>query len=747
MLAMASGSRTSQISLIPVDPSNVLASVSNEQANSPRAPIVTTSDDSQGASQEQSTIAFVKGTKRKRLSKACDACHKSKRRCDGTAPCSNCYFASKKCTYTDSSGRPVPAPRNLNQDKSLGPMTDFPTNDHAPQQSESSHTARHTDSKDNNESVKKRSRSDRPSHSPTNTIAPLSNVPPVPPAASHGNFLRSDLLEPETTHELVNLFFAHCNPARMIFHKPSFFAALSHNRLPEYLVLAVCAVAAPLSKTVSAYAHPGRIAGVPFFKEALALIFDNAGRLLIEPNLATAQALCLLEMHEVAASHSWTQHYRYFDIAMTILENDLEVHKPDDRLHRNSASLDYHDTYVERECTRRCFWFIQCMSWINGIYTYKPMRPRSVELMPYVRLPIDETNFELTVYSNSATSEYLHLPAPRTRYASQFGHVCRILSVYATVQSTLAMKDGPARDAAVADSARDLAAWVESLPAHLRFTEENTEKQTVMFETGSNSGAWCYCFVHALHPCCSLALLEAEGRLGEPIPWVRAQLNAVFNAVGTRAKNTILSACVLWSYSKYHPDDPQLHIWDRDFEKVWAFRVTVVADQWRRAQALEQAKAAGLPPATENPQHREPAVVAPNTASSLLTTPHGRSPEDPGLQYYADVLAHRLEGPAKGQHQRLVHNTEPDHLVQAPMSRSHRDAVLPSLKASGLLDSWKPPSEAFANALSISSSQSLRDEERRSATTLLHPPAQPSRGSVTTSPTMPVGLNWLGDKS
>ncbi|KAF5388683.1 hypothetical protein D9757_004828 [Collybiopsis confluens] len=49
--------------------------------------------------------------KRKRLAKACDACHKSKRRCDGTAPCSNCYFASKPCTYTDASGRAVPAPR------------------------------------------------------------------------------------------------------------------------------------------------------------------------------------------------------------------------------------------------------------------------------------------------------------------------------------------------------------------------------------------------------------------------------------------------------------------------------------------------------------------------------------------------------------------------------------------------------------------------------------------------------------
>ena len=67
---------------------------------------------------DSGAIAFMKGPKRKRLAKACDACHKSKRRCDGTAPCSNCYFASKKCSYTDASGRPVPAPRLFKLDRS-----------------------------------------------------------------------------------------------------------------------------------------------------------------------------------------------------------------------------------------------------------------------------------------------------------------------------------------------------------------------------------------------------------------------------------------------------------------------------------------------------------------------------------------------------------------------------------------------------------------------------------------------------
>ncbi len=101
----------------------------------------------------------------------------------------------------------------------------------------------------------------------------------------------------------------------MIIHKPSFIADFGMSRVPHYLLLAVCAVAAPLSKSVANKASHNRLAGVPYFKEAIALMFDNSGRLLCEPTMSTAQALCLLEMHEIAASHSWTRHFRYFGVS------------------------------------------------------------------------------------------------------------------------------------------------------------------------------------------------------------------------------------------------------------------------------------------------------------------------------------------------------------------------------------------------------------------------------------------------
>ena len=113
---------------------------------------------------------------------------------------------------------------------------------------------------------------------------------------------------------LPTVFFTHCNPHRLIFHKPSFSSALASDAVPPYLLYAVCALAAPWARElrVRAQERMPRLAGVPFFLAARRAMFDGAGHLLAPPTLATAQALCLLEMHEVAASHSWTGHYRYF---------------------------------------------------------------------------------------------------------------------------------------------------------------------------------------------------------------------------------------------------------------------------------------------------------------------------------------------------------------------------------------------------------------------------------------------------
>nr|VWO93924.1 AMP-binding enzyme [Ganoderma boninense] len=157
------------------------------------------------------------------------------------------------------------------------------------------------------------------------------------------------------------------------------------------------------------------------------------------------------------------------------------------------------------------------MEWIRYIYTHRDVRPRMAELADAVRLPIDETTFELPSVVNSATREYLRCPAPRNRYASQLGHVLRILEIYHNVEKVLTNKEGPVRAIAIAPLRVQLESWYASLPDYLQFHEENLEAQVTMFETS--------------------------------------------------------------------PDDPKIHVWDREFEELWGFKVVIVAQQWRQSQA------------------------------------------------------------------------------------------------------------------------------------------------------------------
>ncbi|KAI0072684.1 hypothetical protein K474DRAFT_1775273 [Panus rudis PR-1116 ss-1] len=742
------------------------------------------------SSNDAAGVAFVKhpGGKRKRLSKACDACHKSKRRCDGTAPCSNCYFASKDCTYTDSSGRPVPAPRNAHP--SLG--VDQPVRDSIPK-SNATHTAYRvpvntagrpnppvdvTASKGTRriaEPVDNTVKRPRPEALGVNTssTSPLGSTSSIESPKSSP---LSTLLDPATTHELVNLFFTHCNPSSLIIHKPSFSSDLAHEQVPAYLVLAICANAAPHSKEVSAKAEMPRLAGVPFFQEAVSIMFDASFRLCVEPNVHTAQALCLLEMHEVAASHAWTKHYRYFDLALRILEESLDVAAPDNATSSPPGpSRAYH---IERESIRRCFWLVQLMSWINGIYTFRPMRPRSVELMRQVRLPCDETSFELAV--SSQVQEYMHTPGPRTKYASQFGHLCRVLSMYQTFESALATKQGPDITLAALEARRALDIWVHSLPDHLRFTEENLEKQISMFETPSNTGAWCFCFMHVLHPCLVLSLLDfrrqAEGKSNDEdtVDWVRNQLKLIFSAVGHRAKNTILSACALWSYSKYQPHDPQLQKWDDDFEKIWGFRVVVVANQWREIQARQRSQIGRSYPVDSISKRDSPPAFAVASDASSASSSTNSSPREPDAQYtfaqaesrsvvVADNTSNMQQ--THGQGQQITRGYSPTSqgvlekdlaAARAMMGDGHHPTSLPSLRTMGIMPhdamnkSWNPPTEAL-QTVSLGANEGLSrpivDGRTQTSWQPQGPPGQPpSQVGARPLGNAPVGLHWLNNE-
>lgn len=105
----------------------------------------------------------------------------------------------------------------------------------------------------------------------------------------------------------------------MIIHQPSFLVALSHGTVPQHLLLAVCAVAAPLSKQPRLKTSPCRYAGETFAQEAVSLMFDKNHQLVCEHSLATAQALLLLQLYDRMGKSLWVgQHYRKFSLSSVI---------------------------------------------------------------------------------------------------------------------------------------------------------------------------------------------------------------------------------------------------------------------------------------------------------------------------------------------------------------------------------------------------------------------------------------------
>ncbi|KAK0193873.1 hypothetical protein F5146DRAFT_1032915 [Armillaria mellea] len=646
--------------------------------------------------------------KRKRLAKACDGCHKSKRRCDGTDPCSNCYFASKPCTYTDSSGRPVPPPRQ--PDTQQTQQYQFPQ----PAQSYPSPSGR------------KRSHSE---------AAP-------------------ETLDPLMTRELTNLFFTHCHPAMTIIHKPTFTSSLSHNQIPPYLLHAVSAVAAPHSKQTSLKTAPQRHAGRRFADAAISLMFDSGGRLTASATVQTAQALCLLYFYEVVdqkgymsdttrkdKSHSgWITGERFRTLTLQLIQA-LNVHTPEHPLLTPTPSQVYVSESLERECVRRIFWIIYFVDCIRGVYygwegggmTRSSPSGKGLSIGGGVmgfseaelrlRLPADETSFELGVVHQSLP-EYLYLPAVRTHYASEMGHLTRIATLYQKIEAAMDTLHDPQTRDILMECQKFLDEWASALPTHLHFTNQCLTVQKSMFETSSNFGAWCYACIHVLHASCALALLVAKQRFAEQdhqpfeVPdfsFITDRIYAVMEMLGCRAKYSPIQGSVIWPLIKYLnlTDDQQVLDWLDAYEELTGVRLDrLIRDRWGTpdvCSTLGLIRRQGPSGSTTYSTPKPDRHTNPDIDPTLLPLAERNNSAELPIPMYASSS----------------HPTAP----QSPSTNSHSHSnYLPSLKSSGLLE-WSNTTP------STSTSPLAAPLERR-----------PFSGADTAR-SMPVGMPWLANES
>ncbi|KAN0105104.1 hypothetical protein V8E52_011351, partial [Russula decolorans] len=348
------------------------------------------------------------------------------------------------CTYTDSSGRPVPAPLASKSDKPSRPV---PTHSRRRLQKDSYLESSLSASTSGRSSSRVESltspqapsdaRDDSGDSSKRPRVGPISSFPTsdsqTPPPLASRSTPAAARFEVPVVRELVSLFFAHCHPHRLFIHQPTFMADVSLGRIPSYLLYALCALAATFSKHPAVRTDPHRSAGSAYAKTTEELMFDSHGRLRVDRNLMTVQALCLLESHQTLFSSPWPSPSTHHQLALTILKEDLHIQ---DEYHGNLASApttSFELDAIGRECARRAFWYIRLMHLTAFTFFQISAPPTPMDLN--LRLPVDEASFEFGAHNSQ--SEYLHLPAPSTQYVSEYGHLLRIASVYGCLEGGL----------------------------------------------------------------------------------------------------------------------------------------------------------------------------------------------------------------------------------------------------------------------------------------------------------------------
>ncbi|GAC99901.1 C6 transcription factor [Pseudozyma hubeiensis SY62] len=279
----ASGPPTS-----PLPPTYASAVQGNTNTSTEQPIIRTTHVTSDGT-----TIYAATGRKRKRLQKACVACHKAKRRCDGGLPCSNCDFSGRTCCYSDSNGKMVlPTARVANEaGSSPGPAGHPGASLHPPEALTPTYGAIASASSPNGSEISGRARA--------NTLSSKSSPMSLPRMEGLPTI---DDVAPERRRDLISIFFSQIHPFSCVMDEISFLRDLSTSEVPAYLLMAMFALAARFEQGISEAERERRFAqGEAFARSARRMLQEedqDGFTLLDRPDVDLALTLCFLAAHE-----------------------------------------------------------------------------------------------------------------------------------------------------------------------------------------------------------------------------------------------------------------------------------------------------------------------------------------------------------------------------------------------------------------------------------------------------------------
>ncbi|TIA97750.1 hypothetical protein E3P89_03698 [Wallemia ichthyophaga] len=512
--------------------------------------------------------------KRKRLTKACDNCHKvggllistlflQLCRTNAAAMGSSRVQIGKQCSYSDNNGHSIPPPKS-------------------------------------------RSEKEHESHLKIKTEYNLFS------SDLHGENSKAVLNDPLLKKELVLLFLDHMYPFNLIFHKPSLLYALEKDRLTPMLLNSIFALSARLSPHPRfQHIEPWKT-GVDFAAIARRILFDpdDLGACALDDSkLEVVQTSLLLAAHDFGIG-LFNRAYTYLGIAISQLKILGLNH--DDFV--TPAPENTREKWISREERRRTGWCVIMLdsvaAAING--RAKPFEEHDLKMF----LPSDDVAFELAV-GNVGNREFINTPPSTDNATTEFGYLIRIVNVFSNVMGYIyfhekeRMANASQRSTNTTTQSpysshsckQDLAQWSQSLPPHLELSSINLNLAMMSMQAGANSSGWCYALMHAFAEC-SVFYLHSTVEQGASEESMRTSadrqnqsvgnMRAVIDALGRSGRKSPLLIYFVYVVSKW-----QLHvqgaldavvadIWDEELAELWRMDKTLLTGDGNSPPVLEE---------------------------------------------------------------------------------------------------------------------------------------------------------------
>ncbi|WRT69303.1 uncharacterized protein IL334_006287 [Kwoniella shivajii] len=472
----------------------------------------------------------TKGRKRKRLAKACSACHKNKRRCDGFAPCSNCEFSNRPCLYVNAQGDPIPPPRT--RDSSIAPARgskDDPkgNGNHDRKTSGESNWSRRESIKDDPEISR------RPSLGPIQAVEQ----------------------DPALSAELLDIFFKHCVPLSIMFHAPTFHYRFYLNQISPILLDVIYAFSARLSENpafLSTFSpsQPPHLRGEAFVHRAHAAaqrMIDIRKTWTEEERrmdrgtwheTELAQATYLLSVYFSCLRQPKIGLF-YLDAGLDILRPSVSPYIPPPATHLGLSSMDY-NTLMETRT--RSFWLLI----LHDFCAAANGRPRRFNESNLGNVPLPGPESLWTRWGGNAAGG--REPGRRDGMipgsgnwpgeegqVGEMGHVLRIVSIFADIMclatDTKADRSETKQNLASRYESA-LKSWAMALPRHLHFDEHNLAAAVSKISSpivDNKTTGWMYAYMHAVAECGMFYLQAAVAQYTDGTYTAQRQSQAVDN--------------------------------------------------------------------------------------------------------------------------------------------------------------------------------------------------------------------------